>query len=75
MITGSRKVIRVIPQTGEEGARWAILEWPFNASFETPVCASPYFDTSVVGLRREELPNWVPANALDKPLVKVKMSY
>lgn len=68
-------MIRVIPQTGEEGARWAILKWSFNTSFETPVRASPYFDTSVVGLRREELPNWVPANALDKALVKVKMSY
>jgi hypothetical protein len=68
-------MIRAIPQTGEEGARWAILEWSFNASFEAPVCASPYFDTSVVGLRREELPNWVPANALDKALVEVEMSH
>jgi hypothetical protein len=68
-------MVREIPQTREEGARWAILEWPFNASFETPVCASPYFDTSVVGLRREELPNWVPANALDKTLMEVKVSH
>jgi len=75
MIIGNRKVIRVIPQTGEEGARWAILKWSINASFETPVCASPYFDTSVVGLRRKELPSWVPADAFDKALVKVEMSY
>jgi len=68
-------MIRVIPQTGEEGTRWAILEWSFNASFETPVSTPPYFDTSIVGLRREEFPNWVPANALDKALVKVKVSH
>ena len=68
-------MMTTIPQTGEEGASWAILEWSLNAGFEPPICASPYFHTPIVGLRCEELPNWVPANTLDKALVEVKVSH
>jgi len=63
--------VAVSPESSEKGASRRILERFSNLSLELPIHCTPDFDTAIVGLRCQKLPNWVPANTLDETMVLI----
>jgi hypothetical protein len=63
------------PESSEKGTPRRILERFSNLSLQLPIRCAPNFDTAVVRLCCQKLPNRVPTNALDKTVMLIYFAY
>jgi hypothetical protein len=75
MINAVSKDQSDIPESSKKGAPRGILKRFSNLSLQLPVHRAPDFDTAVIRLCCQKLPNGVPTNALDKPVMLVNFTY
>jgi len=67
--------IRGPTQSSEKGTSGRIFERFSNLSLEFPICCTPDFDTAVVRLGCQKLPNWVPTNTFDEAVMLIDSAY
>src|SRR6267154_3553448 len=64
-----------IPESSKKGTPRRILKGFSNLSLQLPIRRAPNFDTAVIRLCCQKLPNRVPTNALDKTVMLVNFTY
>jgi hypothetical protein len=75
MINSDSRKLPNSPESSEKGTPRRILERFSNLSLQLPIHGAPNFDTAVVRLCCQKLPNRVPTNALDKAMVLIDFAY
>jgi hypothetical protein len=64
-----------IPESSKKGTSRRILKRLPNLGLQLPIRRAPNFDTAVIRLCCQKLPNRVPTNALDKTVMLVNFTY
>jgi hypothetical protein len=75
MINAVFEDLSYIPESSKKGAPRRILKRFPNLRLQLPVRRAPNFDTAVIRLCCQKLPNRVPANALDKTVMLVDFTH